>query len=295
MKLITTIADYCTEINIPAPRHSLFDIRRFEDNMRTVNAKQHPFRHEFYALALRHQGSNSEVMGNRLDSNLFFNSPYQIITWDILPDWQGYYILFDRDFIAMNPAWNNFIIDYPFFRLDKSIPFNLPDEDRVLADYFFKKIFEEYHSENEDKFQFIIAYTQLLLNLTKRYFNKEHEAQRSSEENRTNDIILVSRFQSMIENSLTGGVEKDNIRQAGYYADKLGVHPNYLNAVVKRITNQTASQIIQGQLIVMAKSLLLQTPLSIKEIGYRLGFTEPTHFAAFFKKHTGKTPVEYRK
>lgn len=99
----------------------------------------------------------------------------------------------------------------------------------------------------------------------------------------------------MIENSLTGVVEKDNIRQTRYYADKLGVHPNYLNAVVKRITKQTASQIIQRQLIVMAKLLLLQTPLSIKEIAYLLGFTKPTHFVAFFKKHTGKTPVSYRR
>jgi hypothetical protein len=63
MKTITTINDYCVEINIPAPRHSFFDIRRFEDNMKTVNAKQSAFRHEFYCIALRREGSNREVMG----------------------------------------------------------------------------------------------------------------------------------------------------------------------------------------------------------------------------------------
>jgi hypothetical protein len=46
MRTITTITDYCKEINISAPRYGFFDIRRFEDNMKTVNAKQSAFRHE---------------------------------------------------------------------------------------------------------------------------------------------------------------------------------------------------------------------------------------------------------
>jgi AraC family transcriptional regulator, transcriptional activator of pobA len=75
----------------------------------------------------------------------------------------------------------------------------------------------------------------------------------------------------------------------------LTVHPNHLNAVVKRITGKTASQIIQEQLIVQAKSLLLTTELSIKEVAYQMGFDEPTHFNAFFKKMTQHTPAVFRK
>ncbi len=55
----------------------------------------------------------------------------------------------------MNAAWNTFIIDYPFLRLDKYIAFDLPTEAHIEADNCFKKIFEEYHSDNKDKFQFI--------------------------------------------------------------------------------------------------------------------------------------------
>lgn len=233
-------------------------------------------------------------MGRPLQAQIFFNSPYQIITWDILPDWQGYYIIFDKDFVASNPAWQNFIIDYPFFRMDKYIPFDLPEKDRLFADSLFAHIFEEYHSENSDKFLFIQSYTQLLLNLTKRYFIKLDLDKESSQENRTTDILLVARFQSLVETMFSNEESDAEVRQPSYYANKLNVHPNHLNAVVKRISGKTASQIIQQHLINSAKSLLRQTPLSIKEIAYRMHFTEPTHFNAFFRKNSGITPQQFR-
>ncbi len=172
MKTITTLADYCREINIPAPRHPFFDIRRFEDNMATVNARQPPFRHEFYAVALRLAGQNTEVNGRPLASNLFFNSPYQVITWDIRPDWQGWYLIFGREFLGLNPAWANFIIDFPFFRLDRASPLDLPAPEAEHANLLFQKIADEYHSARPDKFLFIQAYTQLLLLTTKRFFDQ---------------------------------------------------------------------------------------------------------------------------
>ena len=294
MKTITSILDYCTEINIPPPRTSFFDIRKFEDNMKTVNAKQPSFRHEFYAIALRLSGDNKEVNGRYLDSNLFFNSPYQIISWDIKPDWTGWYIIFDKEFIAQNPAWQNFIIDFPFFRLDKVAPVNLPFPEAEFVDDIFNKIFEEYHSNHKDKFLFIRAFTQLLLITAKRYFQDLEITSATNQDNRTADILLISRFQSMVETMLTNEDANPEVRSPSYYAEKLLVHPNHLNAVVKRITGQTATEIIQKQFLNAAKSLLKQTTLSVKEIGYRLHFREATHFNSFFKKMTGLTPQQFR-
>ncbi len=255
MKTITTIPEYCKEVNIPQPKYSFFDIRRFEDKVKTENSKQEPFRHEFYAIALRHAGENKEVNGQLLEANLFFNSPYQVISWEVLPDWKGWYIMFGRDFLTVNPAWKNFIIEFPFFRLDKLIPFDIPPADVILANNCFENIFEEYHSDNKDKFQFIQTYTQLLLNITKRFFEKLDIDISTRENNRTADILLVSRFQALIE-TLSAKEELDpEVRQPSFYAEKLNIHPNHLNAVVKRITDKTASQIIQQYIINISKSL----------------------------------------
>jgi AraC family transcriptional regulator, transcriptional activator of pobA len=107
---------------------------------------------------------------------------------------------------------------------------------------------------------------------------------------------LVSRFQTLVERSFGANTDRSpELRSPAYYADQLTVHPNHLNAVVKRITGKTASQIIQEQLIVQAKSMLLTTEFSIKEVAYQMGFDEPTHFNAFFKKMTQHTPAAYRK
>jgi len=294
LKTITTIPDYCKEINIPPPKYSILDIRRFEDKVKTENSKQKPIRHEFYAIALRHAGENKEVNGQILQANLFFNSPYQVVSWDILPDWKGWYVMFGKEFLTSNPAWKNFLIDFPFFRLDKSIPFNLPPADILLANNLFEKISEEYHSDNKDKFQFIETYTQLLLLLTRRYFLQLDLSNNGLKNNRNADILLMSRFQTMVETGMADEEVNAEIRQPSFYASKLHVHPNHLNAVVKRISGKTSTQIIQENLIVAAKSMLKQTALSIKEISFRLHFTEPTHFNAFFRKKTGSTPQKYR-
>jgi AraC family transcriptional activator of pobA len=262
--------------------------------MKMVRSKQPPFRHEFYAVALRLSGKNKEVNGQFLDCNLFFNSPYQVITWDIKLDWMGWYIIFDREFLSLNPTWRNFLIDFPFFRLDKAAPMDLPADDAQHVNHIFQKIFNEYHSENQDKFLFIQTYTHFLLLVTKRFFDKTIADSVSSQDNRTADILLVSRFQTLVETMVTNEQATSEIRHPSFYAAKLNIHPNHLNAVVKRITGKTVTNIIQSQLIISAKSLLRQTSDSIKEIAFRLYFSEPTHFNSFFKKVTGLTPQQYR-
>lgn len=294
MKTITTLGDYCTEINIPLPRHSIFDIRKFEENARTVNLKQSPFRHEFYAIALKNSGDNTEVNGQFLNSNLFFNSPYQVITWDITPNWQGWYIMFGREFLLLNSNWHNFILDFPFFRLDKVAPIDIPVETAQIVNSIFQQIYDEYHSHHKDKFLFIQSFTQLLLLTTKRLFDGLKTNDNLSRDTRIADILLVSRFQSLVETLMVNDEGNSGIRYPSYYADTLGVHPNHLNAVVKRITGKTATAIIQRQLLAYAKSLLIQTDLSSKEIAFRLHFTEPTHFNSFFKRLMAITPQQFR-
>ena len=44
-----------------------------------------------------------------------------------------------------------------------------------------------------------------------------------------------------------------------------------------------------------AKNLLYHTSMSVKEIAFQLGFQSASHFFRFFKKHTGMSPLGYRK
>ncbi len=78
------IVDYCEAINISPPKHPHFDIRKFEDNMPTVIGEMKPFRHEFYAIAIKAEGDGIVVSGHHAQfpqgATVFFNSPFQILS-----------------------------------------------------------------------------------------------------------------------------------------------------------------------------------------------------------------------
>ena len=84
------------------------------------------------------------------------------------------------------------------------------------------------------------------------------------------------------------------LRSASEFAKKLNVHVNHLNRAVKETAEKTTSEIIAERLLQEAKILLRLSSWNLSEISYALGFTEPTHFNSFFKKHTKTSPMKFR-
>jgi AraC family transcriptional activator of pobA len=106
---------------------------------------------------------------------------------------------------------------------------------------------------------------------------------------------LVERFEAAVKAHLASAEVADDARSVQYYAGLLFVHPNHLNAVIKKSTGRPAISHIHRQVICEAKLLLSGTGIPVKEIAYRLAFREPAHFHTFFRKNTGQTPNEYRR
>ncbi len=298
---IKTLQDYCDNINIPQPLHNDFDIRSFAENMPTVVQSVPPFRHEFYAIAIRVDGEGQATTGATSTPEgptIFFNSPFQIISWDIAPNWDGYYLMFTKAFMSQSTYFNNLLDDFPFLRVDKSIPLAINQDDLPLMTSIFSKIYNEYHADSPDKLQMIEVYVLLLLTYIRRYFGEQLSTEAISRELRNADIKLMSRYQTLIEMSLHRDVEIPmivNIHSVQYYADQLSVHPNHLNAIVKSVSGQTALNVIHQHLIQLAKTYLLQTEMSVQEIAYQLHFESPNYFSRFFKKHTQSSPLKFRK
>jgi AraC-like DNA-binding protein len=295
MKYIDTIADYCRHINVPPPKHDEFDCRTFARNMPTVRRHVEPFKHEFYAIGLLFEGTSHVWHGiPELKANVILNSPYQLISWDIENDWDGYYLMFTQDFLMQCHFGSTLLEDFPFLKLDQVKPISVPDEQLQFLHNKFEQIIAEHDSDHADKFKFIESYLNLVL-LSIKHFSAGLQANFfASEQNRNADLKIVSRYQSLIESCLNGEAVKSEHFATSFYADKLAVHPNHLNAIVKRIVGKTAKQVIQEKVIHLSKSLLQQSDLSVKEIAYRLGYEESTHFSTFFKKETGLTPLQFK-
>jgi AraC family transcriptional activator of pobA len=82
--------------------------------------------------------------------------------------------------------------------------------------------------------------------------------------------------------------------QLGFYAAKLDMTVDRLNDHVKRATGVTAGHLIRQRLLTEAKRQLVFTTQPIQDIAQELAFSDPSHFARFFRKHTGTTPHEFR-
>ena len=84
------------------------------------------------------------------------------------------------------------------------------------------------------------------------------------------------------------------LRTAKDYADRLAVHVNHLNKVLKESTGKTTTELISGRVLQEAKILLKQTDWNISEIGSSLGFEEVAHFSNFFRKQASVAPLAFR-
>lgn len=83
-------------------------------------------------------------------------------------------------------------------------------------------------------------------------------------------------------------------RQVAFYAGVLSMSPDRLNDIIKRAAGVTAGHMIRQRVLTEAKRELVFTGRTIHDIAYDLAFSDPSHFARFFRKQTGMTPQDFR-
>lgn len=85
------------------------------------------------------------------------------------------------------------------------------------------------------------------------------------------------------------------VRKPEYYADKLNITKGHLADIVKEKSGKTTMNLINERTILLAQAMLASSDEMIETIGEKLFIRDASQFVKFFKKHTGKTPNEYRK
>ncbi len=76
-------------------------------------------------------------------------------------------------------------------------------------------------------------------------------------------------------------------------SQEVGMSRVYLHRKLKALTDHTPSELIRTVRLKHAARLLLEGELTVSEIGYRVGFNTPSHFATSFKRQYGQSPTEY--
>ena len=85
------------------------------------------------------------------------------------------------------------------------------------------------------------------------------------------------------------------LKQTSEYAARMYLSTYQLNKITKKGMGKTASELINEQVILEARRLLLATSGQVGQISSQLGYEDVSYFIRFFKKHTGYTPEAYRR
>ena len=102
------------------------------------------------------------------------------------------------------------------------------------------------------------------------------------------DKAFMNKVIEIVEKNL------DNINfDIELFAENLNMSRAQLYRKIKALTNQTVHDFITTIRLNKAALLLIKGELSISEVAYEVGYTQPNNFSRSFSKQFGQTPSEY--
>ncbi len=78
-------------------------------------------------------------------------------------------------------------------------------------------------------------------------------------------------------------------------AERFGLNEDYMGQLFKKVTSTNIANYINMKRIEAAKQLLQETDSKVIDIAFHVGFDNLTYFYRHFKKHTGYSPIEYKR
>jgi len=79
-----------------------------------------------------------------------------------------------------------------------------------------------------------------------------------------------------------------------HVAGQVHLHPGHLSELFKKEIGVTFGDFVTGKRIRLAMDMLVVSPAKVSEVAAISGYEDVKYFSRLFKKHTGKTPSEYR-
>ncbi len=97
----------------------------------------------------------------------------------------------------------------------------------------------------------------------------------------------IDKAKLIMRERLTSDISLEDI------ASEVNMSYSWFRRIFKEYTGFSPASYISEMKMERAKSMLLTSELSVKEIAYRLNFESVSYFTATFKSRTGVTPSEY--
>jgi AraC family transcriptional activator of pobA len=148
----------------------------------------------------------------------------------------------------------------------------------------FNDLNHEYHQNSIITPQLLILYLKIFI--LKIFSIKKHDV--CSDALLGPDVLRFRRFQELVEKNFR------HHHAASFYTNQLNVSLRTLGNIACRAGGPTPSTLIKERILLEAKRLLYNSGLSVKEIGYELGFETSSYFIRFFRLNTGLSPLQLK-
>ena len=256
---------------------------------RKVILRKNPFILDFYGIYIITSGEGSILLDNSIipfsKGSLLFFQPYQVRQWqNVSSNFDGYFLVFEKEFIETFFQDNFFIYRFQFFHNNNS-SYALECKQDFLSSLIdtCKLINTELGNLQEDSHHFLRS---ILYNILIQINRKFIEQYGLSDNLFQNNLSL--QFKQLLEAKIR------DYQRVEDYAAFLKISRAHLNNISKKTFGLPVSVLIKEKLLTEIKRELLFTNKSIKEISFEMNFSDISNFIRFFKKHTGINPNEYR-
>lgn len=243
---------------------------------------------DFYVCLIITRGCGTHIVDfvpySYEPGSIFFISKYQIHSFQVNRQCEGFLFVFTEQFVNDDRTGVNLLSVLRIFDSLISSPklSAEPSQARELQD-LVHQIVEEYGKPPDPVRASILRNLFLAFILkAERVLQWESDVPESS-----TDDALFREFRESLEHH---HCEFHNVQD---YARLLGWTPKGLNTLVKRITGKTAKRLVDERIVLEAKRMLSLGD-NAQEVAFALGFTDPTYFVKYFKRHTGQTPKAFQ-
>jgi AraC family transcriptional regulator, transcriptional activator of pobA len=214
--------------------------------------------------------------------------PYRYTAQD--KNQSGFFCVFTKEFLSKSKT-GLLIDELPIYQPNSDFVYQLNDEQYLDMEVIFRKMDAELSSSYAFKYDLLRNYVLELIHSGQKLKPMESTAGATNAASRISSLFIeLLERQFPIENN----AQVIQLRTPVDFAKALGIHINHLNKVLKETTGKSTTEIINGRMVEEAKILLKQTPWSVSEIAFALGFDEVAHFSNFFKKHITVSPLKFR-
>lgn len=219
------------------------------------------------------------------DHTLFIGSPDHIRTIDIPSGvkFERYQIAFKKEFFSLmgfGKESGSVISSFSKFPV-----YALNDEEFENIERIFKSIISFFDKDSTNRNKIIASLAASIL-----FFVLE-KASQNFKKIPVRQQRYFNIYREFLE-QLEGNFQK--LHFTSDYAALMFIPDKRLNRACKATSGKTTGKIISNRIDLEAKKLLFYSTYTIKEIGYDLGFKEPSHFIKFFKSMNSITPLAFR-